>query len=626
MTKATKFAISFFFLLLISFFVGSLYAPVTNATFSNGKWGSWTDTSACIPSADCGTTNGSKSQSRTCVPDNGCNSECSLAHQVCDQGCPSVTWSDSHQVTDVAAHWGDCPSGYTVDPHHNDKCKKWIDDVYDWRYADKYKSGGNWYCPSSDSSYTSTNSSKPCKRWVKVNNGYTDYVNRPWIPATTHTETFGPITFAYIKSNDQNHCHRPTGTSLGVPSWAMSNFNKLDEHKNLIDVNCRQIPADSQTRNISCTVSFVACPTQTPVPTETPIECPTTYTCQECQNYPEHGSMCSRSMYEYCVENYQCGNDNDNSSWVCQCGSPTETPTITNTPTPTDTPNVGGGDGGSSNPGPPVCNDTDPGIPSNLKATALGGGKVRLDWTAAPGPVTTYAVAFGPSVGNYIYGDPNVGNVTTYTVQALTPGAAYCFYVQAQNGCRGGNPSNVVCSNQGSGSLRILGATTNYNPLVDGLKQSYGGMILGASTELFGTAETVYSADKLPSGNILDSDHQISIGKIGLSQSVYLPQKIGDEYTTGHQEVLFTKVNGNSVYYGHNGTDVFGQIYKLKSGDQISVSHDGQNLNYQVKQILFVHKSEVDKLDSADDNILLTTCSFTAPDYRLIVIASPSHE
>lgn len=68
-----------------------------------------------------------------------------------------------------------CPDGYEYD---DGKCEK---DLYAWRYADKVGPIWNRYCPSSDSSYTSTNSNKPCKRWVKVGE---DEVDPTYTPET----------------------------------------------------------------------------------------------------------------------------------------------------------------------------------------------------------------------------------------------------------------------------------------------------------------------------------------------------------------------------------------------------------------------------------------------------------
>jgi LPXTG-site transpeptidase (sortase) family protein len=137
-----------------------------------------------------------------------------------------------------------------------------------------------------------------------------------------------------------------------------------------------------------------------------------------------------------------------------------------------------------------------------------------------------------------------------------------------------------------------------------------------------GTAEVSYSSDKLPSGNTLDASTTISIPKINLSQSIYLPQYIGDDLVVGHHEVLRASVLGNNVFYGHNGTDVFGSIYQLNSGDVVNVSTNGQLSKYVVDAKLFVHKSDVKSLNSNSNQISLVTCSYTEPDYRIIVKAS----
>lgn len=305
---------------------------------------------------------------------------------------------------------------------------------------------------------------------------------------------------------------------------------------------------------------------------------------------------------------------------------PTEEITGTPEPTPTSAPSNDNGNSGGSNPGPYVCNDTDPGAPTNLQAFALGGGKVKLTWNDAPGPHTTYAVAYGPSVGNYLYGDPNVGNVTTYTVLALNPGGKYCFYVQAQNGCKGGVPSNVVCSNQGAGSLQVLGASTNYNPLVDGIKDSFGGEVLGTTTMLARTAEVVHSADKLPSGNTAVVGYTISIPSLNLnSQQIYLPQSIGNELTVGNHEVLSTTFNGVPFFYGHNATDVFGTLFKISIGARISVINNGQTQNYTVVKNEFVSQNDVSAVKAdLPGEIVLMTCSYTQPDHRILVKAIPA--
>ena len=341
-------------------------------------------------------------------------------------------------------------------------------------------------------------------------------------------------------------------------------------------------PTDTDTSTPTNTPTFTSTPSNTPTPTNTPVVTST--------NTPIPTS--------------------------------THTPTpIPPTPTPKPGDNPVGGEPG--NPGPPVCTDDKPGIPTNLTATVLSATSVRLDWTHASDPHTSYLVAFGPSLGNYPYGNPNIGNDNTYTVNSLAPGARYCFYVQAQNGCMPGDPSDPVCINQpvGGSPENVLGETDNYNSLVDGIRQSYGGMVLGESTQLTNTAEVKYSSQKLPSGNLIDTNHTISIPKIGLNESIYIPQKIGDELTVGHDEVL---ADGD-FYYGHNATDVFGSLYKLNTGD--TITNHGQAQVYTIEAKLFVHQSQTDAITAdTDGQIVLMTCSYTQPDHRIIVKATPQNQ
>ncbi|MFA5894883.1 MAG: sortase [Candidatus Shapirobacteria bacterium] len=660
MTKTLKLFIVSSVLLFTAFFsLGSKTINLVRAD-DDGSWGPWVDTSSCVPNASCGTTTGTKSQQRTCVDGDG-ECECKLAHRECDKGCPTVTNWTAHK----------CSPEYKYESEDG-KCHKKNHD--------------------------------------------------PQSPL----ETFTIPSFNYIKSEDPNKCHRPTGSSLAVPSWAEDDFNKDNpEHRDEVDINCHDVPAESQTQNVTCSVRLVACDVDCvfhwgscskscgggtqEVIIDTPSsgngkECPSepqscnTFNCEqacpedcgyeggtvddgnggqkECpatnscstkrwcfedeesstgyiaraiplnenptEGKPwESGKMinkyCAYAAEEQCPT--QCGQQasevNDGKGGKKQCaatkeceisGTPSPTPTVTPTvtPVPTATPTespVGGGDNGGSNPGAPVCNDAKPGTPSNLRVTRISSTQVRLDWDHASDPHTSYVVAYGPSIGNYPWGSPNVGNSNSYTVNSLTPGAQYCFYVRAQNNCMPGDKSNEVCINVGS-TVKILGVTDNYNPLVDGIRESYGGDILGATTELMATAEVVYSQNKLPSGNTLASGQSISIPRLGVNQPIYNPARIGDDYTVGHQEVLHTTIDGSSVYYGHNGYDVFGGLYKTNIGDQVVTNNNGVDAGYQVTEKLFVHKSQVDSIKTSGDQIVLVTCSFTQPDYRIVIKAS----
>jgi hypothetical protein len=86
-------------------------------------------------------------------------------------------------------------------------------------------------CPEDAGAYVSTDSSKDCK--MKFGSGRDQY----FLYADEVTETFGPILVQYEKSQDPNHCHKPTGPSLGVPSWAADDFNTLPNQLGSIIVN-----------------------------------------------------------------------------------------------------------------------------------------------------------------------------------------------------------------------------------------------------------------------------------------------------------------------------------------------------------------------------------------------------
>lgn len=232
MNKVLMFLVSF---VLVT---GALLLGVKFAqAHTNGVWGPWVNTSACIAN-QCGTSEGKVSQSRTCVDGEG-RSECSLAREVCDEGCPK-------NLTFTATRGGVCPDGYT-EVHsgpHDGQCEKQVDD-YALRYADKV--GNPKHCPDNDGSYNKM--SGECSRSVKVGS-HTEYVNK------STTETFTK-TFDYDKwDQDPHKCHRPTGDSLGVPAWAMNEFNRqFDEFKDtsVIGGSCHQEPADTQSQTIDCT-------------------------------------------------------------------------------------------------------------------------------------------------------------------------------------------------------------------------------------------------------------------------------------------------------------------------------------------------------------------------------------
>ena len=73
--------------------------------------------------------------------------------------------------------------------------------------------------------------------------------------------------------------------------------------------------------------------------------------------------------------------------------------------------------------------------------------------------MTHYTLAYGTEPGNYQYGVPNTGNVTSYLVSGLTPGVTYYFAVYGVNECAPSARSNEVATSGAVGG-QVLGATT----------------------------------------------------------------------------------------------------------------------------------------------------------------------
>ncbi len=172
-------------------------------------------------------------------------------------------------------------------------------------------------------------------------------------------------------------------------------------------------------------------------------------------------------------------NENADGSIVLNEEKPNRTLVVVNTlaSTPNNPPknngggnNGGGGNGGSGNPGAPVCNDTVPSSAPAITNVSLGQNSVTLTWTKASDPVSYYLVAYGTQPGNYQFGNPNVGNVTSYTINGLSGGQIYYFAVKAVHGCKPGPFSNEVSSNPTGGEVAgvadefvpgVLAATTS---------------------------------------------------------------------------------------------------------------------------------------------------------------------
>lgn len=131
----------------------------------------------------------------------------------------------------------------------------------------------------------------------------------------------------------------------------------------------------------------------------------------------------------------------------------------------------GGGSGGSGggSASAPVCSDQAPVSAPTLLITNVGTNTVSLSWTPVS-PVTHYAISFTRTSDGEQYGSPNIGNVTSFTVQQLSGGANYTFEVFGVNGCAPGPRSNQA----GTGVVP--------GPFIEG-RPTGGGQVLGETDE-----------------------------------------------------------------------------------------------------------------------------------------------
>lgn len=277
--------------------------------------------------------------------------------------------------------------------------------------------------------------------------------------------------------------------------------------------------------------------------------------------------------------------------WYCKCPPQPPTSTPTNTPTSTSTPT----------PDPTSTPTTTPNNTQTPTQTPI----------ATPTKTVTPTPTHNPTPTNTPVSDPTPTATDTPSSSpesTTTPPAV-----------GGDNP--IVTSITKTSTPQVLGASQNFNPIIESIKKSLIGQVLGTSF-LANTSAPFSPQEKMPSSN-LPTNGSILIPKIGLSQPLYQSARIGQEFLVGDHEVLLAEVDNTTLIYGHNSPKIFGNLYRLKSGDAVIVDMGDYFENYIISSKHFVHQSDADFLKIADqDNIVLMTCSYSKPEYRHIFIAT----
>lgn len=77
---------------------------------------------------------------------------------------------------------------------------------------------------------------------------------------------------------------------------------------------------------------------------------------------------------------------------------------------------------------------------------------------------------------------------------------------------------------------------------------------------------------------------------------------------------------GNTILYAHDRTGLFGDLYKLKTGDEIDIYNGGWN-TYMVTEIHAVTPTDVNSVFGNENRLTLYTCEGTFDAKRLVVYA-----
>lgn len=84
---------------------------------------------------------------------------------------------------------------------------------------------------------------------------------------------------------------------------------------------------------------------------------------------------------------------------------------------------------------------------------------------------------------------------------------------------------------------------------------------------------------------------------------------------------------GPIVVYGHNTSEIFKSLHKIKRKQSIHVqTKDGKIHTYRVSQILQVNPDKMKIFDVEDETLIIYTCIGFADLQRLVVIAKPAQK
>lgn len=124
-----------------------------------------------------------------------------------------------------------------------------------------------------------------------------------------------------------------------------------------------------------------------------------------------------------------------------------------------------------------------------------------------------------------------------------------------------------------------------------------------------------------PQGIIIDS------AKIALD--IYPAEIKDNRWESTSKGVSFLKTSampggvGNSIMYGHNWSNLLGNLEKVKPGDKIKIVYKDNSINdFQIEYITKVNPDDISVLKNSEDSRLtLYTCTGLLDSKRLVVVA-----
>jgi LPXTG-site transpeptidase (sortase) family protein len=306
--------------------------------------------------------------------------------------------------------------------------------------------------------------------------------------------------------------------------------------------------------------------------------------------------------------------------------SPTATPTSIPTPTPTDTPPCFP----TKTPSPTPTPTFTPSPTSTSVPDPTATPSEEIMETPTPTPTETHTPPLSPTPSPSVTSTPQPTSTpepgptsTPEPGPTSTPGPNPT--PTPQPGVGGEAPSSPTTTPNPSvlGIVRTLSAgTDNFNPLVQGIRDSLTGEVLGVSFPP--TGEKIISRDKLPSDQTLIPNHYLLIPRLNLNQPVYQAAPLGADFLVGNQEVDLMKVNQAPLYYAHSyQVGLFKNLNLLRVGDEIFTDSEGQSRTYRVSRITTVTADDLSAVVADTNTVYLLTCIDS--NHRLLVQAKLSN-